>query len=57
MTEEEVRREIYNAITMGRDDNGKPVLRCVESGPELATDVFNTLKAKGLLKLDPGDKG
>jgi hypothetical protein len=35
MTEPEVRNEIYNAITMGRDDNGKAILRHVEIASEL----------------------
>ena len=48
----EVRHEIWNAITTGRDDKGQPIVRNVELASEIATDVLNALKDKGLVKLD-----
>jgi hypothetical protein len=52
MREIEVRHEIWNAITTGRDDKGQPIARDVPLASEIATDVLNTLEEKGLLKLD-----
>jgi hypothetical protein len=52
MKEIEVRHVIWKAITNGRDDKGQPIARDVPLASEIATDVLNTLKENGLLKLD-----
>ena len=51
MTEDDVRREIFQAIIQCRGHNG-PLRDTYEV---LAAGVFDTLKAKGLLKLDDDD--
>jgi hypothetical protein len=51
MTEDDVRREIFQAITHCRGRNG-PLINETDTCEVLAAGVFDTLKAKGLLKLD-----
>jgi hypothetical protein len=53
MTEDDVRREIFQAIIQcpGPGHNG-PLINERDTCEVLAAGVFNTLKAKGLLKLD-----
>jgi hypothetical protein len=51
MTEDDVRREIFQAIIQCRGHNG-PLINERGTCEVLAAGVFNTLKAKGLLKLD-----
>jgi hypothetical protein len=51
MTEDDVRREIFQAIIQCRGRNG-PLINQRETCEVLAAVVFDTLKAKGLLKLD-----
>jgi hypothetical protein len=52
MTEPEVRHAIYCAITEHTGYEVRPLLEHLQASEELATAVFQTLKAKGLLKLD-----
>jgi hypothetical protein len=56
MTEDDVRREIFQAIIQcpGPGHNG-PLINERDTCEVLAAGVFNTLKAKGLLKLDDDD--
>jgi hypothetical protein len=51
MTEDDVRREIFQAIIQCRGHNG-PLINQRDTCEVLAAGVFETLKAKGLLKLD-----
>ena len=54
MTEDDVRREIFQAIIQCRGHNG-PLINERDTCEVLAAGVFKTLKAKGLLKLDDDD--
>jgi hypothetical protein len=54
MTEDDVRREIFQAIIQCRGHNG-PLINQRDTCEVLAAGVFDTLKAKGLLKLDDDD--
>ena len=54
MTEDDVRREIFQAIIQCRGHNG-PLINQRNTCEVLAAGVFDTLKAKGLLKLDDDD--
>jgi hypothetical protein len=51
MTEDDVCREIFQAIIQCRGHNG-PLINQRDTCEVLAAGVFDTLKAKGLLKLD-----
>jgi hypothetical protein len=51
MTEDDVRRAIFQAIVQRRGQNG-PLINQRDTCEVLAAGVFDTLKAKGLLKLD-----
>jgi hypothetical protein len=51
MTEDDVRREIFQAIIQCPGHNG-PLINERDTCEVFAAGVFNTLKAKGLLKLD-----
>jgi hypothetical protein len=51
MTEDDVRREIFQAIIQCRGHNG-PLINERDTCEVLAAGVFNTLTAKGLLRLD-----
>ena len=54
MTEDDVRREIFQAIIQCRAHNG-PLINQRDTCEVLAAGVFDTLKAKGVLKLDDDD--
>ena len=54
MSEDDVRREIFQAIIQCRGHNG-PLINQRDICEELAAGVFDTLKGKGLLKLDDDD--
>jgi hypothetical protein len=54
MTEDDVRREIFQAIIQCRGHKG-PLINQRDTCEVLAAGVFDTLKAKGLLKLDDDD--
>jgi hypothetical protein len=54
MTEDDVRREIFQTIIQCRGHNG-PLRNQRDTCEVLAAGVFDTLKAKGLLKLDDDD--
>jgi len=54
MTEDDVRREIFQAIIQCRGHNG-PLINQRDTREVLAAGVFDTLKAKELLKLDDDD--
>jgi hypothetical protein len=54
VTEDDVRREIFQAIIQCRGRNG-PLINQRDTCEVLAAGVFDTLKANGLLKLDADD--
>jgi hypothetical protein len=54
MTEDDVCREIFQAIIQCRGHNG-PLINQRDTCEVLAAGVFDTLKGKGLLKLDDDD--
>ena len=54
MTEDDVCREIFQAIIQCRGHNG-PLINQRDTCEVLAGGVFDTLKAKGVLKLDDDD--
>jgi hypothetical protein len=52
MTEIEVHRVIHHAINEYTGYDVSPLLEHLQANEKLATAVFNTLKTKGLLKME-----
>jgi hypothetical protein len=55
MTETEVQRVIYVAITECRDHNGQSFVQYIDTARELSTAVLHALRMTGLVKLDDCD--
>jgi hypothetical protein len=54
MTEEDLRREILNAIVECESHNGRSVVSDMADAKRLRDDIFTALSNKGLLKIDEG---